>query len=386
MRLRVVSGPLSVVACVIAATACGGHVTGPGSTRPAGAPPATAASTPTRAVALRAPWPERRIAPESVYIASQVFDPGTGVLYTLVSETQAPASGRYVLQATDLRTGAVRRGESYPLARLSLVSGYLWVSGWPSAGMPPVLGQVDPETLRTVRSVSPSRVSWDSGVAPGPAGSVWVGAYRTLLRISVGSGAVLARTVLPPGLGLSGMAASADGASLYVSAAHLVTGGAEVGAVLLEYSASTGELLAETDRTPISYSVAGAELTALPRGVWVSFRTGMLGRSVLLSERSLSVIKAAGLLSPPTSVYHWPMSSISVYGGGALWVATQTGLVACVNPATGRVRASETVTSQSAQLGGLLVADSAARQVFGFLLNDGYSGLVSISPPRSCWG
>ncbi len=83
------------------------------------------------------------------------------------------------------------------------------------------------------------RLPWDSGVAPGPAESVWVGAYRTLLRISVGSGAVLARTVLSPGLGLSDMAASADSASLYVSAAHLVAGGAEDGAVLLEYSAST---------------------------------------------------------------------------------------------------------------------------------------------------
>jgi hypothetical protein len=386
MRLRVVSGPLSVVACVIAATACGGHVTGPGSTGPAGAPSATAAGTPARAVALRALWPERRILPESIYIASQVFDPGTGVLYTLVSRTRAPANGRYVLQATDLRTGAVRRGESYPVAQLSLVSGYLWVSGWPSAGMPPVLGQVDPETLRTVRSVSPSRVSWDSGVAPGPAGSVWVGAYRTLLRISVGSGAVLARTVLPPGLGLSDMAASADGASLYVSAAHLVTGSAEEGAVVLEYSASTGELLAETDRIPISYSVAGAELTALPGGVWVSFRTGMQGRSVLLSQRALATVIAPVPARTPEGVTYWPMFSSSVYGGGALWVTTMTGLVACVNPATGRVRAEETVTSQAAQLGGLLVADGTARQVFGFLLNDGYSGLVSISPPRSCWG
>ena len=156
MRLRVVSGPLSVVACVIAVTACGGHGAGPGSTRPAGAPSATAASTPARAVALRAPWPERRIAPESISTAGQVFDPGTGVLYTLVPRTQAPATGRYVLEATDLRTGAVRRGESYPLAQLSLVSGYLWVSGWPNAGMPPVRAQVDPRRCApSVRSRRP---------------------------------------------------------------------------------------------------------------------------------------------------------------------------------------------------------------------------------------
>lgn len=387
MRLRVVSGLLSVVSCVIAATACGGHVTGPGSTRPAGAPPATAASTPIRTVALRAPWPERRILPENVYIASQVFDPATDVLYALVAKAPVTA-GPYVLQATDLRTGAVRRGESYPLAQLSLVAGYLWVSG---AGTPPVLRQVGLGTLRTVRSVSPpgvswaSGASWASGVAPGPAGSVWVGAYRTLLRISAGRGTVLARTVLPPGLGLSDMAAYPDGAYLYVSAAHVVAGGAQAGAVLLEYSARTGQLLAETDRAPISYSIAGAELTALPEGVWVSFRTGMLGRSVLLSERALATVIAPVPPRTPDGVYYWPMFSSSAYGGGALWVTTQTGLVACVNPATGLVRATETVTSQSAQPGELM-ADGTTRQVFGFVWNEPYGGLVSISPPRSCWG
>jgi hypothetical protein len=385
MRLRVISARLSVLACVIVVTACGGHGTGPGSTRLAGGLSATAARMPASTVALRAPWPERRTLPESSYVRSQVFDPGTDVLYTLASSTHAPANRPYVLQATDLRTGAMRQGQSYALDQLSLVSGYLWVSGWPAAGTPAVLGEVDPLTLRTVRSVTPSGVSWDSGVAPGPAGSVWVGAYQSLERISVASGAVLARTELPAGLGLSDMAASSGGAFLYVSAAHLVTGGAEGGAVLLEYSASTGELLAQTDHTPISYSLAGAALTALPAGVWVSFRTGSLGRSVLVSERALATVIAPVQGGTPESIYDWPMFSSSVYDGGALWVTTQTGLVACVDPATGRVRAAETVTSQSAQLGGLIVADSRTRQVFGFVANDGYSGLASISPPRSCW-
>ncbi len=88
----------------------------------------------------------------------------------------------------------------------------------------------------------------------------------------------------------------------------------------------------------------------------------------------------------PESVYYWPMFSSSVYGGGALWVTTLAGLLACVNAATGQVQASETVTSQSAQLGGLLVADGTTRQVFGFVASDGYNGLVSITPPQSCWG
>jgi hypothetical protein len=397
-RITVGWAVLPVAACVLAGAACGGTATVPGSARgsaraaamgtrsPVAASPTAAASTPARPVALPAPWPERRLLPESVFTPGQAFDLATDVLYALVLQNPARAGGPYTLQATDLRTGVVRRGESYPLTGLSLVSGYLWVHGWPSAGTPPVLLQVGVGTLRTVRSVSLSRVSWASGVAPGPAGSVWVGAYRTLLRMSVSTGAVLARAVLPAGLGLSDMAADPDGAYLYVSAAHVVAGPAMYGAVLLEYSARTGHLLAETDRTPISYSVAGAELTAVPGGVWVSFRTGSLGRSVLLSERSLATIIAPGSDGSPGSVYYWPMSSSSVYGAGALWVTTQTGLVACVNPATGQVRASELVTSQAAQLSGLLAADGAARQVFGLVANDGYGGLVSLSPPRSCWG
>ena len=110
------------------------------------------------------------------------------------------------------------------------------------------------------------------------------------------------------------------------------------------------------------------------------------GLTVLLSEPAMATLIAPVSARTPEGVYFWPMFSSSVYGGGALWVTTQTGLVACVNPATGRVRATETVRSQAAQLGGLLAADRPAWHVFGFVANDGYNGLVSISPPRSCWG
>jgi hypothetical protein len=366
---------VALAAGVLAGAACGAPGAAPGS------PPG-----PVRAVALRAPWPERRVLPESVYLTGQVFDPAADVLYALAQKASAQAGGPYVLQATSLRTGVVRRGGSYPATGLSLASGYLWVDGWPAAGARPVLREVSPGTLRTVRSVSVASAHWATVVAAGPAGSAWAGSYRTLLRVSASRGTVLARTVLPAGLLVDDMAVSPDGAYLYVSAAHLVTGGAEEGAVVLEYSARTGDLLAEADRTPITYSVAGAELTALPGGVWVSFRTGSLGVSVLLSERDLSTVIAPALTVSTATVYRWPMFSTSVYGGGALWVATQTGLVACVDPATGRVRAAETVTSAAAQLGGLLAVDGAAREVFGLVANDGYGGLVSIIPPRGCWG
>ena len=54
--------------------------------------------------------------------ASQVLDPTAGVLYALVSASPASGSGPYSLLAIDLRTGRVRRGESYPVSGQEIVT------------------------------------------------------------------------------------------------------------------------------------------------------------------------------------------------------------------------------------------------------------------------
>ena len=74
------------------------------------------------------------------------------------------------------------------------------------------------------------------------------------------------------------------------------------------------------------------------------------------------------------------MGSSAAYAGGALWVVTNGGLVACVDPATGRVREQERVTSQLIGV----TADPAARQVL-VVASQGGTGVVSITPPRDCW-
>jgi hypothetical protein len=378
--------PAAALACAIAVAACGADVTAPD--RPSASSPAatTATASPRAAVAsqpaaaVRASWPQRVILREDAALqdASQVLDPAAGVLYAL-----APgASGSYVLQAIDLHTGRVRRGASYRVSGLALAAGYLWVYGQVKAGRPSVLDEVSPRTLATIRSLS---VPGNDEPAPaaGPAGSVWAGAGRTLLRVSVRTGAVLARAGLPSGLELSALAASPDATTLYAAAAQLSPGGA----VVLEYTASTGRPLAQAAGGALKWSAGGAWLTALPAGVWVWFRTGMLGQSGLLSERSLNVV--AGLSttldageSPATgigTIYDWAMASSAAYAGGALWVTTNGGLVACVNPATGRVRAQERVTSQPIAV----APDPAARQIV--VVSQGDTGVVAITPPRDCW-
>jgi hypothetical protein len=244
-------GPAAALACAIAVAACGADVAAPD--RPPASPPAAATATsqasPRSALAaVGAPWPQRVILREDAALqdASQVLDPAAGVLYAL-----APgASGSYVLQAIDLHTGRVRRGASYRVSGLALAAGYLWVYGQAKAGRPSVLDETSPRTLATIRSLS---VPGNDEPAPaaGPAGSVWAGAGRTLLRVSVRTGAVLARAVLPPGLELTALAASPDATTLYAAAAQLNPGGA----VVLEDTASTSRRLAQTAGGALKWSV-----------------------------------------------------------------------------------------------------------------------------------
>lgn len=313
--------------------------------------------------------------------SSQVYDPATGMVYALVPRKPAATTGPSVLEAIDWHTGAVRRGGTYQPGKLALADGRLWVYGTRVA-------EVEPKGLTTVRYVQlpavPGQYGSAAPVAAGPAGSVWIGTSRALLRVSARSGAALNRVALPAGLELTGIAADANGGDLYVSAGHEAGGGVE-GAEVLEYAAGSGHLLATADRSPISDSVAGAQLTGVPGGVWVSFRTGMLGLSVLLSSRRLAVVKAGDPGSSATNTYHWAMSSQSVYGGGTLFVTTSTGLVACVNPASGKVLATEHVASPGAAPSELLTVSPAARDLTGVITDPTKAELVSLSPPRACW-
>jgi hypothetical protein len=387
MRLRLVPGVAAMTAAVLA---------GPAPVTAATGPPAHPATS-------RMPWPERGILlaegnNPALAFASQVLDLAAGMLYALVPTTLSSPSAPDVLEAIDLRTGRVRRGESYRAGGLVLASGSLWVSAYSGPGGHPALDEASPATLATIRSVplpGPASSAWL--VAAGPPGSVWAGAGRTLLRVSAGTGAVLARAGLPAGLDLTALAAGPGGGNLYAAAARLVR---PYGAVVLEYSAGTGRLAAESGRGTLKWSANGAWLTGVPGGVWVWFRTGMLGQSGLLGARSLAV--AGGFPtafnpaeSPATgtgTVYDWAMGSNSAYGGGALWVTTSPGLMACVNPVTGRVRAQEIVTHGQALDVYAMAADRAARRVVAVIgTTNNTTGVMAvmletITPPRNCWG
>jgi hypothetical protein len=111
----------------------------------------------------------------------------------------------------------------------------------------------------------------------------------------------------------------------------------------------------------------------------------MLGATILLRRRGLVTILPPGYGQPPTSrlgdVYDWPMDATTVYGGGALWLANEAGVMACASPRTGGVRARRR-TRQGSLLGDdLLAADQPAHLVYDL----GTTGLIAITPPAACW-
>jgi hypothetical protein len=328
------------------------------------------------------PWPSRSVVDEGVAerIADQVLDSAAGAVFLLVSKTNAPVRGPWALCGISLATGAVRQGPTFSVGSIAIASGHLWVYGAPGTGTSQVITEINPLTLRRVRSISVP--SGSVAVTAGPAGSVWIGSNRMLLRVSTSTGATLTRVTLPSGLAADDVSVNPGHATLYVSAAHVVHGGMS-GLVMLEYDARTGRKLAAANGGLISDSVMGATLTPVSAGIWASFRTGMLGLTIHLSARGLRAIAPPGPgigLTPATGVFHWPMFETTAYGGGALWVANQIGIVACLDARTGKIRASERVP-QPQLIYSIEAIDPTARVIYA--LDD--RGLLRINPPRECW-
>jgi hypothetical protein len=269
-------------------------------------------------------------------------------------------------------------GRTFPVLGLQLAAGYVWVSGAVSASRSVVrllLYQVSPVTLRVVRSWRFTRkVTAGIGAVPvasGPGGTVWVGFDRALWRVNPRTGVVMRRAELRSGLSVTDVAVDPARRYLYVSAEPSI-GGAVVG----EYAARSGRLLATTDRAPLRFSVAGAALTAVPGGVWASYRTGMAGQAILLRRRGLGAVRLRG----GRRLFSWFMTGGTAYGGGSLWAGASIGDIGCVAPRTGRIRSGARLKLMTD--GGEMLAVSLARhEVYAV----GQSDILAITAPATCW-
>jgi hypothetical protein len=343
---------------------------------------AAAAAAPARA----AGWRVTAVAKLAPGLVAAVVSPAARTAYELASPTSS-GGAPYRLSRISLATRKVTAGPAFSVSTLTLAAGYLWVSGAtysPSTKLfKPVLYEVSPATLGVVRrwsAFSPSKVGFSVSVASGPGGTAWIGFGQALLHVRPGPGTVLRRDRLAAaGHFVSGIAANPALTRLYVADQN--PGG---GAIALELSASTGRVLARS-ATPLRDSVGGAGLTGLPSGVAASYRTGMLGETVLLRQRGLSQVKVP---AKSAGLYGWAMYASTVYGGGALWLNQEiTGLTGCVTPGTGAVRASATLKALKDD-GALLTVDATARRVYTLApsSNGSRDTLATIAAPARCWG
>lgn len=327
-------------------------------------------------------WPQRLVAPEIVNVAAHTVS--AGALYQLVSKTLTPIRGPYVLERRELRSGVVRKGPTFSVGNIVMASGYLWVSG--ASASRPRLFQVDPKSLEIVRSISlpkaPTPYPWVAVIA-GPDQSLWVGTSTTLRRVDVATGRLLNTVSAPPRLAVALLDVDPSRAHLYVSMSHVVKGGLD-GGVVVEYDARSGREIAEADRGLIAYASAGPGLTAVPGGVWASFRTGMLGLTIHLRQGDLAEVAPPSkkvAQAPANSLFHWPMSASTIYAGGSLWIANEAGFIACLDPQTAKVRASERLPPMQAPT--FIGADAGSRRLF--IVGDTGRGVVEVTPPRRCW-
>jgi len=352
-----------------------------------GAAPATAAVPGTK-------WPERRaVSPGRMTAYSgMAVDPATDTAYALVPLAGSQAHARYQLTCATEPGGPVRKGPVLKDPDLALASGYLWAFGMP--GRKAVVSQINPRTLRVIRSIT-----LPGDAPPGYAAmhltggyghSVWAGSTRAgptakLYRLDTRSGRIMAMATLPPGTAaydISFYPYPAVCCSVYASAANVVGGGPE-GNLVLEFDAIGGGFIAAADQGLVTKSVAGSAVTAVPDGVWDSFRTGMLGLTLHLRQSDLSLkspTRPGIAQSPATGLFHWAMYATTIFGGGSVWLTNQSGRLACLDPGNGRIRAIERL-SQSKLVYQLFAADPARHLLFGA----GSQGLVAISPPAACW-
>jgi hypothetical protein len=240
-------------------------------------------------------------------IVSQVIDSRAKTDFALTSS----GHGSFKLRRSSLAGGKVRTGPSFPVRSVALASGSIWVFGARPAGPTAErmrLYRVSARTLRVERTMTlgPSRGAFGlAALAPGTHGTIWVSFGRTVLHLAARTGATIGTIRLPSGLLAGDILLSPSGRVLYVATSHRTGGGFSL---VLEYGTASLRKLAMNTKSVTAVNVGGGMLTAAPGGVWVSFRTGMLGQTVLLRHQDLRSVKLPGAGSRH-SLFTWANGS-----------------------------------------------------------------------------
>ncbi len=192
-------------------------------------------------------------------------------------------------------------------------------------------------TIRSVPLPGPSTMAWvvAAGPPPGPCGRRGAG---PCCECRPSTGVVLTRAVLPSGH-LGALAAGPGGENLYAAAARLPK---PYWAVVLEYSAGTGRLLAQSDGATLGRNGRRAALlTAVPEASGSGSGVPGCYKGKRAAEREVAVgggrvpdqLPTGGLpgdRGQDRLRLPWAMGS-RLRRERALWVTTTGGLLACVS-------------------------------------------------------
>jgi len=149
---------------------------------------------------------------------------------------------------------------------------------------------------------------------------------------------------------------------------------------VLEYTTARGRMIAMNTKTVIAVAEGGGTLTAAPCGVWVSFRTGMEGLTVLLRQGTLRMVRLPGS-GQPDSLFAWAMWAGTEYTGTSLYLARADGTAACLSPRTGQPRTRGTAAGR-VEIDRLLGARRAGMVLYAL----SPAGVIAVTPPARCRG
>ncbi len=333
-------------------------------------------------------WAQQVIVPDT---CPQVLDLAAGAAFALVSQSPGD-EGPWQLQRFDIDRAVTETGPTFEVMTMAVAAGYLWIGCGPIVvGVSrPLLCQVDPDSLAVVGQVSlpPAPDAWVGGNGPqvvtGPADTIWVGYGRTLVHVDGRDGAILSTESIGSGT-VDSLSVDPGGDVLYASIGDAVVAGQSVDAAVLELDARTGRTVVETSATSAVTSSAGAgRLTAVAAGVWTSFRTGMAGVTILLRRSDLADVAPppSAMGSPqPDGIFSWIMDGATISGGDALFLVNENGVLACIDPSTGTVRAQEHLADAAGTSAQLLAVDAPSGRLFA----TDAAGLVALTPPGACW-
>lgn len=347
----------------------------------------SSASVPGTAPVPSSSWPTSSIRLRG-YTSGLVAGPG--VLYAKV-DTSPSGTTPPVLAAVDPATRAARYVSNLGGTLDSIAYGTsLWLtveSGCPAKDQTGTcdlrLQQRDPVTLALLRSVDLGTVGdYPAAVATAAGSPVWVAVGSRLLAFNPTS--LVEASISLPQSSVWSLGVDPSGRYLYDAGPE----GPNGGVVVQERNVGTGKLVAANTIPDVA---GGAQLSATADGVWVSFGTGMQSRAAKLSEAGLKEeVPANGQLFSGDPVAN-PVNNWAAPGGGpqttvsgnALWItparstSALDNVLACADPSTGAIRASDTNPADASLAAQPVIYNSK-------LYLPGGQGIAVIDPPSAC--